>query len=143
MRLAEGAKGSVLVATVAFDGRQLVDFTLHRRPPARLWMLAQGIPRGSGQAPEALRRNASLPAGYRKRTRRFHRRTRGSTSPTPPRCLEVRYLAHDPGHSRFGDGQIPLELFDTAAANLRADWFRNARTRLRDRWLARVRQADG
>ena len=79
------------------------------------------------QAAEAVRRDAPLPAGDRQREGVAiaevvvnHRARRHGR-------LEVRHLAHDPRHARSADGEVPAELFDAAAADLRADRLRHGR----------------
>ena len=63
-------KDAFVVAAAAVDARQRADLAVDRRAPARLRLLAEGVPRRGRQATEAVRRDASLPAGDRQRAGR-------------------------------------------------------------------------
>ncbi len=64
-RVAAEPPGPVPQPPPAVDHRQPAHLLLHRRPPARLRLHAQGLPARGGQAPEALRRDAPLHPGHR------------------------------------------------------------------------------
>ena len=57
----------------------------HRRAPARLRLLAEGVPRRDREGDAALRRDAPVPAGHRERADVEHRRDGGQ-----PSCAQVR-----------------------------------------------------
>ena len=87
---------------------------------ARLRLLAEGVPRRGRQAAAALRRDAPLPAGHRQRDRRA-RSPRWSSTTGRARAGASKY-----GLSRtirvvldLVDGQVPAQLLDAAAADLR------------------------
>ncbi len=94
VRLAEGPEGPVRVAPPAVDARQRADLARDRRAPARLRLLAEGVPRGGREADEAVRRDAPLPAGDRERAGRVDRRGGRQPPRAAARPLEVRHLAH-------------------------------------------------
>ena len=89
-----------------------------RRQTARLWVLVEGVPRGGREAGEALRRDASVPAGDRQRDGREHRRDgrQPSRAARRHRSTASSGLPRDSG-SR--DGEVPAELFHAAAADVR------------------------
>ena len=120
VRLAEGPQGSVPDAAAAVDDRQRADLARDRRAPARLRLLAEGVPRRGREADEAVRRDAPLPAGDRQRAGRDDRRGRREPPRAAARAIEVRHLAHGARRPRSADGQVPAELFDAPAADLRA-----------------------
>ncbi len=88
---------------------------------ARLRLLAEGVSRRGREAAAALRRDASLPAGDRQPDRRQDRRDGRQSSAAPRRRHEVRTVAHHSRGPRSGDGEVPVELLDAAAADLRPD----------------------
>ena len=104
----------------AVDDRQLGDLTDDRRVPARLRLLAQGVPRRSREADEALRRDAPLPAGDRQRVRRDDRGVRRQSPAAAARQFEIRHLEDGAGGPRSVDGQVPDQLPHAAAADFRA-----------------------
>ena len=84
LRLAEGPEGHA-VAAGAVDAGEPADFGRHARAAARLRVLAEGVPRRSDQAAEAVRRDAPVPAGHRERAGRRDQGSRGQ-----PPGAEVR-----------------------------------------------------
>ena len=108
-------------APPAVDARQPPDLVGDRRPAARLRLLAEGVPRRGRQAAEAVRRDAPVPAGDRQRAGRHDSRGRRQPPRATARHVEVRHLANDPRHPRPADGEVPPELLDAAAADLRPD----------------------
>ena len=62
-----------------------------RRAPARLRLLAEGVPRRGRQAAEAVRRDAPVPAGDRQRAGRRDQRSRGQPPRAAARHVEVRH----------------------------------------------------
>ncbi len=108
---------------------------------ARLRLLAEGVPRRGREAAAPLRRDASLPAGDCQPDRRADRRRWWSTTGAARRRLEVRALAHGPRRPRSRDGQVPPELLDAAAADLRPARLACRRPRHADHRLSRLRPA--
>ena len=104
----------------------------HRRAPARLRLLAEGLPRRDREGHEAVRRDAPVPAGDRERADVEHRRDGGQPSGPQVRAVEVRHRPHGPRRPRPADGEVPAELFDAAAADLRADRHRDGAGRRGD-----------
>ena len=112
-------KDTWLTRRAAVDARQPADLGGDRRPPARLRLLAEGLPRRGRQAAAPLRRDAPVHPGHRQRDRRPHHRA-GSEPPRPPaRHVEVRPVPHRAGGARPADGEVPARLLEAAAPDLR------------------------
>ena len=118
LRLAEGPEGHA-VAAGAVGPRQPADLGRHRRAAARLRVLAEGVPRRGDQAAEAVRRDAPVSAGHRERAGRRDQGSRGQPPGAEIRRVEVRHLADDARRPRSADREVPPELLDAAAADLR------------------------
>ena len=119
LRLAARSEGQVADAPRAVDHRQPADLERDRRRPARLRLLAEGVPGRGGEAAAALRRDAPLHPGDRQRAGRQGHRDGGEPPAADGRHVEVRPVAHDPRDPRPADGQVPAEVRDAAAADLR------------------------
>ncbi len=98
---------------------------------ARLRLLAEGVPRRSGQADEAVRRDAPLPAGHRQRVRRAHRRAGRDAPRAPLRQVQLRHLQDHPGDPGPDDRQVPDQLLDPSAPDLRRARARDGLSRRR------------
>ena len=101
VRLAEGPEGRVPLAAAAVDDRQPADLRGHRRAPARLRLLAEGVSRRGRQAAEAVRRDASVPAGHRQRAGR-----------APFAEVVVNHRARRHGRSKYGIGRTVRVILD-------------------------------
>src|SRR5581483_778260 len=121
------------------DGGQLAHLGVDRRAAARLRLLVEGVPCRGGQAAEALRRDASVSPRHRQRARRLDCGARREPPATAVRPVEIRPLADHPGDPRPADGQVPLELLDAAAPDLRLDRPRHGAPRDAHRGVARLR----
>ena len=87
--------------------------------PARLRLLAEGLPQRGREAAAPLRRDAPLHPGDRERVRREGRRGGRQPPRASRRHLQVRAVAHHPGDPRPGHGEVPAELRHATAADLR------------------------
>ena len=119
LRLAQGSEGPVHQPAAAVDDRQRDHLVRDRREAARLRLLAEGVPRRSREADEAVRRDAPVPAGDRGEfgveigEKVVNHRARDA------RQVELRHHAHVPRRARSDDGEVPQQLFDAAAADVR------------------------
>src|SRR6476620_7567315 len=82
--------------------RELPPWTRNGNSPARLRVLAEGVPGGGRQAAAVAARDAPLPAGAGEPVRRSCRRSGGQSPAATIRSVEVRPLAHV--WSCFGSG---------------------------------------
>ena len=140
LRLAEGPEGRVRVADRSLDAGEPADFVGDRRPPARLRLLAEGVPRRGRQAAAALRRDAPVHPGDRQRAGGRDRRGRRQPPLASARHVELRHLADDSRRARSADGEVPAQLLDAAAADLRADRVHDGAAGRARRSVARLRE---
>ena len=119
LRMAEGSERSVAHAAAAVGAREQADLVVDRRQAARLRLLAQGLPRRCREAAQAVRRDAPLPSRDCQRDGGHDRRGRRQPSRAQARFVEVRALEDLSRHPRSAAGEVPVELFDAAAADVR------------------------
>ena len=119
LRVAQGSQRPLADAAPAVGARQQADLLVDRRQAARLRLLAEGVPRRGREAAEALRRDAPFPSGDRQRDGRHDRRGRRQSPRQEARHVEIRPVENIPRRPRSADRQVPAQLFDAPAADVR------------------------
>ena len=141
LRMAQGSQRPVADAPAAVGARQQADLVVDRRQAARLRLLAEGLSRRCREAAEALRRDAPFSSGDCQRDGRHDRRGRRQPSREKARRVEVRLVENLPRHPRSADGQVPAELLDAPAADVRAHRRADGISGFRDCRVSLVRTA--
>ncbi len=139
LRMAQGSQGPLADPAASVGACQQADLMVDRREASRLRLLAQSLPGRGRKAAEALRRDAPVSSGDRERDGRQDRRGGRQPSRTKTRRVELRIVADVPRRPRSADGEVPPQLLDPPAADVRAHWRADGIAWIRDCGISVVR----